>query len=59
VAVYGTGRVKAVDERGEIVDELQLAGGNPTNVAFDPSGRLGMVVTEAERGELLSFEEIV
>ena len=58
VASYGTGCVKAVNVEGEIVRELLLPGRNPTNVAFDPSGRLGLVVTEAEKGMLLSLPEV-
>ncbi len=44
-----------VDEDGTIVEHLTTPGNNPTNCAFDPSGRLGLVVTEAERGEILSL----
>lgn len=55
VAVYGQGKVKAFDDRGRLVREIFTPGANPTNVAFDPGGQLGMVVTEAEKGQLLSF----
>ena len=55
VAVYGSGRIMRVDEDGTIVEHLTTPGNNPTNCAFDPSGRLGLVVTEAERGEILSL----
>ena len=55
VAVYGSGQIKAVDSGGEIVRTFDLPGRNPTNVAFDPSRRWGLVVTEAERGLLLSL----
>lgn len=55
VAVYGAGCIKVVTPEGRIRTELPLTGANPTNCAFDPSGRLGLVVTEAERGELLSL----
>lgn len=58
VAVFGSGRIKAVGEQGEVVRQFDLPGKNPTNVAFDPSGRLGLVVTETERGELLSLPEL-
>ena len=39
---------------GRITGAIDLPGQNPTNCAFDPSGRLGLVVTEAEKGLLLS-----
>jgi gluconolactonase len=55
VAVYRSGQIKVVDAQGAIVTGYDLPGMNPTNVAFDPSGRLGLVVTEAERGLLLSL----
>jgi gluconolactonase len=58
VAIYGQSVVKAVSPSGEILRELPVEGRNPTNVAFDPSGKLGLVVTEAERGRLLSFPEV-
>ena len=58
VAVFGSGRVEVVDENGGIAMIFDLPGSNPTNAAFDPTGRLGLVVTEAERGELLSLPEL-
>jgi gluconolactonase len=57
-AVYGSGQVMAVDAAGAIVHRIDLPGRNPTNCAFDPSGRLGLVITEAERGLLLSIPEL-
>jgi gluconolactonase len=53
VAIYSLGCVKAIDQQGATVAIYALPGQNPTNVAFDPSGALGMLVTEAERGRLL------
>jgi sugar lactone lactonase YvrE len=57
-AVYGSGQIMAVDAAGSIVRRIDLPGRNPTNCAFDPSGRLGLVVTEAEQGQLLSLPEL-
>lgn len=57
-AVYGSGQLMAVDATGMIVRRLDLPGRNPTNCAFDPSGKLGLVVTEAEKGLLLSIPEL-
>lgn len=56
VAVYGTGQVRLVNEQGDHYDAISLPGNNPTNCAFDPSGELGLVVTEAELGQLLSIK---
>lgn len=58
VAVFGSGQIKGVDAHGQIVEAYKLPGMNPTNVAFDPSGQLGLVVTEAERGLLLSMPQL-
>ena len=54
VAVYGTGSIHVVAPTGQVIERLELPGQNPTNCAFDPSGQLGLVVTEAEGGQLLS-----
>lgn len=58
VAVFGTGTVKAVDRRGVTQSVYPLPGKNPTNLAFDPSVRMGLVVTEAEAGRLLSLPHL-
>lgn len=58
VAVFGTGKIKVVSKEGKVVEEILLPGQNPTNCAFDPIGTLGLVVTEAEKGLLLSLEGI-
>lgn len=58
VAVFGSGQIRVVDKQGRVVESFDLPGLNPTNAAFDPSGRLGLVVTETERGELLSLPEL-
>jgi sugar lactone lactonase YvrE len=47
VAVYGSGSVFHLDADGRIIERIAVPGANPTNCAFDPSGRLGLVVTEA------------
>jgi gluconolactonase len=46
------------DDAGDSIDAVEIPGDNPTNVAFDPGGELGLVVTEADRGELLSFPDL-
>ncbi|WP_461789668.1 SMP-30/gluconolactonase/LRE family protein [Pedobacter sp.] len=57
VAVYGLGKIKVIDTEGRIVDEIIVPGNNPTNCAFDPTGELGLVVTEAEHGRLWAFKD--
>jgi gluconolactonase len=58
VAVYGSSQVKVFSPDGRQVSEQTLPGNNPTNCAFDPSGQLGLVVTEAEQGKLWSLPEL-
>lgn len=55
VAVFGAGIIRVFTGEGEFSRDIKLPGQNPTNCIFDPSGRLGLIVTEAERGELLSI----
>ncbi|WP_240543678.1 SMP-30/gluconolactonase/LRE family protein [Spirosoma foliorum] len=52
VAVYGTGYIHVVSPEGKVIQKIDTAGQNPTNCAFDPTGKLGLVVTEAEKGQL-------
>jgi gluconolactonase len=54
-AVFGDGVIRVVDANGQVVNSYALPGANPTNVACDPAGKLGLVVTEAEQGLLLSL----
>jgi len=58
VAIYSAGQVKAVAPNGTITRVFDLPGANPTNCALDPSARLGLVVTEAEKGLVLSLPEL-
>jgi gluconolactonase len=58
VAVYSLGCIKAIAPDGSTAAVYKLPGRNPTNCAFDPSGRLGLVVTEAEHGQLLSLPHL-
>ncbi|WP_077922389.1 SMP-30/gluconolactonase/LRE family protein [Spirosoma sp. 209] len=55
-AVFGAGLIRVFSSEGEFVRDLHLPGANPTNCTFDPSGELGLIVTESERGELLSVQ---
>jgi gluconolactonase len=55
VAVFGLGLVKRFSPAGELIEQMVLPGSQPTNVAFDPRGRLGLVVTEAQTGAVYSI----
>ena len=54
VAVFGAGCIRVLSADGEFVRDIALPGQNPTDCVFDPSGKLGLIVTESSRGELLS-----
>jgi len=58
VAVFATGEIKVIDLEGRIHHTYSLPNTNPTNVAFDPSQKLGLVVTEAKNGLLLNLPKI-
>ena len=55
VAVYGTASIRVVSPKGIVINQINLESQNPTNCAFDPSGKLGLVITEAEKGQILSL----
>ncbi len=57
-AIYGDGVIRVVGADGQVEREIPVPGANPTNVAVDPSGKLGIVVTETEKGQLLSLQGI-
>ena len=54
-AIYGDGVVRVVGPDGRVLNEIKVPGANPTNVAIDPSGALGIVITETEKGQLISL----
>ena len=58
-AVYGDGVLRVVEKGGAVVREIRTMGSNPTNVAIDPTGKLGLVVTETEKGRLLNFPGVL
>jgi gluconolactonase len=56
VAIYGAGIIRAFSAEGKFIRDIKLPGQNPSNCIFDPSGELGLIVTETEKGELLSIK---
>jgi len=55
--MYGLGLIRAVAASGVVVVTIPTLGSKPTNVAFDPGGRLGLAVTKAECGLLLRYPQ--
>jgi gluconolactonase len=54
-AIYGSKDLLVIDPQGKITGRLPLPGEYPTNTAIDPSGKLGLVVTETQTGQLISY----
>jgi len=55
VAIFGQGVVAVLDADGHHLGPLTVPGDLPTNLAFDPAGDLGLVVTEVVTGALWSL----
>jgi gluconolactonase len=53
VAVFNENTVAVLSGDGDAVETLQTKGSRPTSCTFDPFGRYGLVVTEAELGEII------
>ncbi|NBB23060.1 SMP-30/gluconolactonase/LRE family protein [Runella sp. CRIBMP] len=58
VAVYGTASVRVVSLEGVFIGQIPMPGQNPTNCAFDPTRKSGLVITEAEKGQILSCKPL-
>lgn len=57
VTVFNDSAVNIYSHEGALLNSIQTRGSRPTSCAFDPIGKLGLVVTEAENGEILSFPD--
>lgn len=56
VTIFNESRINIYSPEGNLRDVINLKGTRPTSCAFDPTGKLGLVVTEADRGEILSLK---
>lgn len=54
VAVFGAGIIRVLSADGTPIRDIELPGQNPSNCIYDPTGKLGLIVTETEKGQLLS-----
>ncbi|MGX5689477.1 SMP-30/gluconolactonase/LRE family protein [Arcticibacter tournemirensis] len=52
-AIYGSGKIKIWNRSGTRQKSIDTIGKNPTNCAIDPSGKKGIIITEAEKGILV------
>ncbi len=55
VTVFNEYAINVYNKSGILVNKILTVGNRPTSCAFDPTGNLGLVITEAERGEIISF----
>jgi len=55
-AVFNEYRINIYNKSGKLTDYLSCSGSRPTSCAFDPYGRYGLVVTEAQLGEIISYD---
>jgi len=55
--VFNESVINIYGKDGNQVNSIPCSGTRPTSCAFDPSGKLGLVVTEAEHGEIISYPE--
>ncbi len=58
VTIFNESRINVFGQDGQLINWIECTGNRPTSCAFDPFGKLGLVVTEAERGEIISFPDI-
>uniref|UniRef100_UPI003217B197 SMP-30/gluconolactonase/LRE family protein n=1 Tax=uncultured Draconibacterium sp. TaxID=1573823 RepID=UPI003217B197 len=55
VAIFNESKINIYNKKGVLSGYLNCPGSRPTSCAFDPSGKLGLVVTEAEKGQVISY----
>ncbi len=58
VTIFNENKINIYSPNGELLDSIDTIGSRPTSCAFDPAGKLGLVVTEAERGEIIAFPNL-
>ena len=55
--IFNESKINVYRKDGRLINAIRCQGNRPTSCAFDPNGILGLVVTEAEHGELISFPD--
>jgi len=56
--IFNEYRINIYNKEGNLTDWIACLGSRPTSCAFDPFVRYGLVVTEAERGEIIAFPSL-
>ena len=54
--IFNESKLNVYNKEGQISGIIPCPGSRPTSCAFDPSGKSGLVVTEAEQGQILSYK---
>jgi len=54
-AIYGSQHILSIDTKNKTTEKINTPGKNPTNCALDPQGIQGLIITEAEKGQLLQW----
>jgi len=55
IAVYSKGVIVLVSSTGEEISQIKLKGNNPTNCCLSSTNNLGLIITEAELGQLIQI----
>lgn len=55
VAIFNEGLINIYNKNGRLINYLKCAGNRPTSCCFDFHGRYGLVITEAEKGEISCY----
>ncbi|WP_313531780.1 SMP-30/gluconolactonase/LRE family protein [Sphingobacterium multivorum] len=55
-AIYGSQHILSIDTKNKTTEKIPTPGKNPTNCALDPKGVQGLMITEAEKGQLLQWD---
>ena len=58
VTIFNENKIQIYNRNGDVLETINTLGNRPTSCAFDPTGKLGLVVTEAERGEIIAFPNL-
>lgn len=56
VAVFEESRICVYNKDGNFLYDIKCEGKRPTSCAFDPTRKLGLVATEADLGQIISFD---
>lgn len=53
--IFNENKINVYNKNGELTGSIFVEGSRPTSCAFDPFDKFGLVVTEAEKGEIITY----